>query len=76
VLDLSEPDGALLHGMQAIIEKAERKSRPKRHTLQELLAEDQRDSEQRAREEAREAREREFNRQRFQQIQNILNRDD
>jgi len=75
VIDLNESDGKILYGLQAMVEIAERKPRKKRHTIEEIREEDDRERAQQAKEVAREAKQREAERRRFRQIQEIIDRD-
>jgi CheY-like chemotaxis protein len=75
VLDLAESDSKLLYELQAMVDLAERKSRPKRHSLEELQKEDRAERDRKAKEAAREAKQREADRMRFRQIQDVINRD-
>lgn len=75
VIDLSESDGKILYELQAMVEKAERKPRKKRHSIEEIREEDAREKAQAAKEAAREAKQRQADRRRFRQIQDIIDRD-
>lgn len=75
VLDLKETDSRIVYELQSMVEKAERKPRPKRHTIEELLAEDAKERQQQAKAAEREARQREFDRQRYSRIQSMLDRE-
>lgn len=75
VIDLGETESRVVYELQSMIEKAERKDRPKRHSIEELRDEDAREKQQQAKAAEREARQREFDRQRFGRIQSMLDRE-
>lgn len=75
VINLKDPEGKILYELQSMVERAERKPRKKRHTIEEIREEDNREKAQQAKEAEREAKQREAERRRFRQIQDIIDRD-